>query len=824
MLLRQHLTSRPLHVTDKMSAPQAHDTGTIKAKKSAFNPPATANPGRSGPTTFFLRSEREMEAAMQRGRRISRSSAASAEEQTRPSPGTVMESSSFGVESLADTINSAYTDNSLSRTDSAGTESAVEASTQAGAANTRKRKAGNPVHPKIIATGQRLFSGDHISAQASSAASPASYRSSESLSRMHVRRGSTASSVNLNSQPLTPLRMSPHPVSGLPSTPRSGSPKSFRLSDEENSVVDETGSQVIQSSNGEEEDDAFTNEAGKGSLMPQLVMPSIAMPARRPFTERGRRMGRLKVLVAGPAGIGKTSLIHSICRMCEDIVHVDTSNSGSVSSMPLMPLHGITATFASTRPYPTWWTDIDGSGQLCRRKSISDGVLERNICFIDSPGADDEVNCKRILDFYHGTLRRIAHFDSMGDGEIVSLLSGDGGHAQIDAVLWLFDASLTSAEQLDASQRQLLDDLCSFTNVIPIIARADAYDLNELDVAKTRLNGILDELAPATYSFVDDRADDQQPPFAVSSASIDDPEVIDASLLMSSGYMQPLAPSELQLLVASLFEPENIRRMRHLAATKFLLWRQQHLGAHMDLPKQTLLHSPQFGRTLRSQTSTGSLLDEPSKVLVPQSTSSYYRSASPSLSDASVPAGGQTASSHALAHYNQQTQGTVPFRQIRLAKWAQDLQRSLDNERKRYRDLYFARPSAWSSSDSAKAEDDNEKALIHTDLDRPGAPARGRLGGDIAIIDPRDPLGLLAFSHAMRRRGWLALQVAGGCGLVGAVAWWVMRNWAEVQEWFGRAQQPVSLVSTPAPTPAAGGGLMGFLTEWNWRGFLGWDR
>jgi hypothetical protein len=39
---------------------------------------------------------------------------------------------------------------------------------------------------------------------------------------------------------------------------------------------------------------------------PQLIMPSIKMPSRRPFTDEGKRMGRLKVLVAGDSGMLKT--------------------------------------------------------------------------------------------------------------------------------------------------------------------------------------------------------------------------------------------------------------------------------------------------------------------------------------------------------------------------------------------------------------------------------------------------------------------------------------------------------------------------------------
>jgi len=37
--------------------------------------------------------------------------------------------------------------------------------------------------------------------------------------------------------------------------------------------------------------------------VPQLIMPSIKMPSRRPFTETGKNYGRLKILLAGPSGM-----------------------------------------------------------------------------------------------------------------------------------------------------------------------------------------------------------------------------------------------------------------------------------------------------------------------------------------------------------------------------------------------------------------------------------------------------------------------------------------------------------------------------------------
>lgn len=46
----------------------------------------------------------------------------------------------------------------------------------------------------------------------------------------------------------------------------------------------------------------------------------------------------------------------------------------------------ITEIYASTRAYPAWWSDLEESRILRRRKSLGDSVLERNLCFVDTPG------------------------------------------------------------------------------------------------------------------------------------------------------------------------------------------------------------------------------------------------------------------------------------------------------------------------------------------------------------------------------------------------------------------------------------------------------
>ncbi|TKA69478.1 hypothetical protein B0A55_08950 [Friedmanniomyces simplex] len=851
-----------------MSAQQSYDARTVKGMKAGVNPPSLVNPGHSGPTTFFLRSERDIEKSTPRGRKVSRSSADTQDERLRTPSASTMGDSRFGVESLSDTISSAFpSDSSLSRTNSNSTEGgALEASIEGGTLTGRKRKAGNPVHPSILATGQRIISAERTPL---SAASPLSFRSSESPYRSHLRRGSATSSLNLNSQPLTPLRMSPQPDSAMPSTPRSGSPKSFRLSDEEGSMADETGSQAVQSSSSGEEDEEVHAGESENSSMPQLVMPSISVPARRPFTDRGKRMGRLKVMVVGQRGVGKTSLIQSIFRSCEDIVHVDPT-SGNQMSLPRRGIDydltpGITEFYASTRSYPRWWTDFEGRRMLHRRKSIGEGVLERNLCFIDTPAADDEASARQILEYFTGAMQRTASLEKMTDSEVVSVLSGEGG-VQIDVVLWVFAASSLpgSDERLEGKERELFETLCRCTNVVPVIGHADNVPAGDIDVRKQQVGDMIGECGQETFALSDAAVapgskDEQQyiTPFAISSALSDDAETIDASILMSSQYMQPLVPSELGYLIEHLLDPENIARMRHISATKFLLLRQQNLGHRLvDLQKQTLLHrSPQFGHTLPSITDTGSLLEEPSKVLVPHGSSSYFRSASPyALSETSA-GGGAAATSATLAHYNEAPHApgsdTAPFRQVRLAKWARDLQRGLENERRRYQYKYFPQqqqqpPAAdWDLRAETTAEEghhnDNEKAVIHASAGEKHTsprPSRGRLGGDIAVIDPRDPLGVLALAQRFRRQGWLALRVAGGCGLLGAMAWWVLRNWAEVQrEWLGvgvgagevEGMRRMAAVPPPPPppamrTPLVEGGLMGWVGEVDWRGFFGWER
>lgn len=196
------------------------------------------------------------------------------------------------------------------------------------------------------------------------------------------------------SRPMTPMTLGTSCTGSAMSSPSS----------RRNSLAGSLSEHAISSDEEEEEEKETlprsTLDMMESGSAPQLVMPSIKMPSRRPFTETGKNMGHLKVLVAGRSGVGKTSLIKAMVQSCEHIVHVDpigpqpgpSRRSSRATERPGAFRRGSDATesiseiFASTKPYPEWWTELDEFRSGQRRKSLGDTVLERNICFVDTPG------------------------------------------------------------------------------------------------------------------------------------------------------------------------------------------------------------------------------------------------------------------------------------------------------------------------------------------------------------------------------------------------------------------------------------------------------
>ena len=99
--------------------------------------------------------------------------------------------------------------------------------------------------------------------------------------------------------------------------------------------------------------------------------------------------------------------------------------------------------YASTKPYPEWWTDIDDVRVLRRRKSLGDSVLDRNICFVDTPGYSGGSSAMEtvtpVAQYVESYLQRLCS-PSLGDLELLNLVGGDGG-SHVDVVFYLVSNS-----------------------------------------------------------------------------------------------------------------------------------------------------------------------------------------------------------------------------------------------------------------------------------------------------------------------------------------------------------------------------------------------
>lgn len=104
----------------------------------------------------------------------------------------------------------------------------------------------------------------------------------------------------------------------------------------------------------------------------------------------------------------------------------------------------VTEIHASTRPYPHWWTDVEETRVLRRRKSSTDTILERNICFVDTPGyvegSSEQDDMNLVIEYLESLHRQTASITNLEDGELVGVISGSGG-ILVDVVLYMLPPS-----------------------------------------------------------------------------------------------------------------------------------------------------------------------------------------------------------------------------------------------------------------------------------------------------------------------------------------------------------------------------------------------
>ena len=298
--------------------------------------------------------------------------------------------------------------------------------------------------------------------------------------------------------------------------------------------------------------------------------------------------------------------------------------------------------------------------------------------------------------------------------------------------------------------------LSTLTNVVPLIAKSDCLAPEEAQALKASVATQLRNADIRPFLFSSDGSPPSSP-YTVCSAPSNDDENMDASLLMSPEYVRPLISSELSTLVHQIFDKDNVSWLRHLAAMKLV-----HSQKRMKQLSNPVLYP-----------------NSPSSLISTRSPSSYPTSQiSSSSTSQAVISYASGASSYVQARIADHTQREEKLAQLRLAKWAGDLQRCLQDERARYETVSRGERALWLTQRLGECVDDGSLVPVRG-LQRDVSSMRAEPGEKSAygLLNARDPLGLLGWDEVMRRRGWIAFQVAGGFGVLGAMAVWMIRTW-----------------------------------------------
>lgn len=349
-----------------------------------------------------------------------------------------------------------------------------------------------------------------------------------------------------------------------------------------------------------------------------------------------------------------------------------------------------------------------------------------------------------------------------------------------------------------------LRQLAPLTNIIILLAQVDLMSPEQITTNKQQILGQLNEANIRLFSFSIPitattclSADSPSPKsglYAISSAAGSDHDIMDASLLMSPDYVQPLISSELSTLVDQVFSQNGAAWLRHSAARKYVQWRKTAAESNMPSPSPRTSLSPPPNPFRHNNTN----LDSPSNGLsrLPSDFSLSSRNGTNSQNQVLTPALGAT-SSYALARITDHTQREERLAQVRLANWAANLQKSLTNERAQFEAVARGERAIWLTEKLNECVQDGSlvprrkspRREGETDTlgnNRRAAPGEQQQhnrhystssssGGD-AQQQHQDPLGLLQVAADLRYKGIVALEVLGSLGVLGGLALWISRQ------------------------------------------------
>lgn len=259
------------------------------------------------------------------------------------------------------------------------------------------------------------------------------------------------------------------------------------------------------------------------------------------------------------------------------------------------------------------------------------------------------------------------------------------------------------------------------TNIIPLLARSDELDEEELARSKELVRQQMSDNDLECFSFPTSEPGNSSASgmdiFAVSSLTKPDYDVMDASVLMDSGYVQPLVPTDLANLMENICSEDGSTWLRQSTATKCIKWRNDHPGEFAYFASRTAL-------TFR----------DPAKCAL-----------SPVL----------TVNPFVARRY---------WHRVEMSDWAEGLRRSLEAEQldrmsQRASDMEAVRQ--WGARELVRQRKKGSKSS----RPRPLTPN----------MVHQDPLGVLHFASQLRRNARLVLELLSSLGIVGCFAAWLAR-------------------------------------------------
>lgn len=752
-----------------------------------------------------------------------------------------MDHSTYGVHSLAETIafESGDEGNDGDHMPTPATDSAVSSTpSSSNVAIGKRRRPGNPVHPKILATGQRIISSEHSPAPKTR---PQQTRTSTAIPSLKERmRTMSIDSTHLASSQASSLILTPDIPPG--SAVRAGSPRSLRLSDDESLTFDDSASQAVFSSSGEEDEDLenqleLGTDVPVGSAGPQFVMPSLPLPTRRPFTERGSQIGSFRILVAGRKDVGKSSLIQGLLDTCPDIVHHQGARVVPVDTEEQEGSSVVVETAASTKAMPKWKTvGLEESTPRALKGARSGTLLlERNISILECDAEEASAETAfgaNVLSLVEGHCKSALAVEQMDAGRLAALLTGESRHV-IDVALYVVkgkdhtrpkDRTLLTAllDETSTAEAQLIDRLSRLTNVA-LVSRSDGCGS-----LQSNLQTLLAQCI---------RLSDMEGLVEANNGAVN------LAHLLEHGGKGSTEDSNTSAFVDALFNPATIKQLRHLAARKLVKWHKTAVhtsksalptDASQMLSTASTARVPQehrAGTPFMEASMTCSTISSPSGVLVPYPDSSFYhhhRPDSPTSSAHTIDSTSRIPSGLELATLQHRDRQQSPVREIRLAQWALDLQRSLQAEHNRQHRRFVsaaasARPPASDGGTMARID------AVTPSSSRRRSPAKvtaGTLLRSSALHGPdaADPLGIVRLGSRLRRDGLpLALRVAGVGAVVATVLVAAVRSWDTVKGWWmltGTTPSSAAATGTGGGDYYIGTGGEGGLLEL-WEGIVG---